>query len=166
MSLIFSMELTVREIAKRVAPDMDATAIKRLVRQLRHWTLAGALKPIGPVSSGVGHHRKYSGESLYIAALLIELSRYRPPVIVMNGLALTFLIMTRGANRPRWATMWQQAKAGEAGIHAAIALGDLHKKGGGADVVLYVPEGHPITLDKENSTIILNLTRLFSGLGA
>ena len=80
------MELTVRELAERILPVSPDGDIEALVRQLRHWTLSGVLRPIGSPYTGAGRHRKYDEIELYFAALAVELTRWRIPVGISDAI--------------------------------------------------------------------------------
>jgi hypothetical protein len=78
------MELTVKELAERILPLSREGDLDGLVRQLRHWTLTGVVRPLGTVHTGAGKHRKYDKSEVYFAALALELARWRVPVGVSD----------------------------------------------------------------------------------
>ncbi len=65
---------TVGELAHLVVPGTNAAEVAHVNRQLRHWTLTGVLKTLGVTHTGAGRHRKYSGDAVHVAALMVELS--------------------------------------------------------------------------------------------
>jgi hypothetical protein len=80
------MDLTVRQLAKRVlplAPDGDLDTVSR---QLRHWTMQGVVRPTGSIHSGAGKARKYPETEIYFAALALEVARWRIPVGMSEGI--------------------------------------------------------------------------------
>jgi hypothetical protein len=78
------MELTVKQIAERLLPIAPGGDMDGLVRQLRHWTLTGVVRPLGTIHTGAGKHRKYEESEVYFAALALELTRWRIPVGVSD----------------------------------------------------------------------------------
>lgn len=161
---------TVSQITDRIAPDRDLEEKKRLHRQIRHWTVAGLLQTVGALYSGPGRHRSYGREEPYIAAILVELSRYQLPIGVLQLIANG----VRGVpNDPSGHKMWGEAKARLRTIYAAINLKETRGSGledssnddnGSTDVILYSPEVERGMPETDNSVIVLNLTELFSNL--
>ena len=78
------MDLTVKQLAERILPLSREGDLDGLVRQLRHWTLTGVVRPVGTVHTGAGKHRKYDSGEVYFAALALELARWRVPVGVSD----------------------------------------------------------------------------------
>jgi hypothetical protein len=79
------MALTVAKLAERAlsaSPGSDAAVV---IRQIRHWTLSGVVRPTTDVHTGVGKHRQYAESEAYFAALALELTRWRIPVGVLDG---------------------------------------------------------------------------------
>ena len=82
---------SVSQLAERVAPTADESEVARIIRQLRHWTLTGVLMTLGATHTGAGRHRRYSGDAVYVAAVLIELSRLGLPVGALHLVSLGLL---------------------------------------------------------------------------
>ena len=77
--------LTIKDIATRIAFVRSEEGIQRTLRQVRHWTQSDLLHPISAKSTGKGIPRMYSAEpTIYIAAFLLELSRYGATVEIMK----------------------------------------------------------------------------------
>lgn len=168
------MELTVSQIAKRIASDLDSADVARVTRQLRHWTMAGIIPTAGPVHAGPGRHRRYSGDALYIAAILVELARFQLPVGVLQSLAAGFRIFPNSPERADWRRLWNEAVEGTRIVHGAFKPSDIINPGKrtrsgkrAAVMTMYTPEDGGLMLEGDNtakSVIIINLTRLFADL--
>jgi hypothetical protein len=79
------MALTVAQLAKRALPASPEGDTDVVVRQIRHWTLSGVVRPTTDVHTGVGKHRQYAESEAYFTALALELTRWRIPVGVLDG---------------------------------------------------------------------------------
>lgn len=66
-------EYTVKDIATSLAKSDDPDEIKRIGRQIWHWTNVGILTPTGQVHVGSGRARKYTILEVYKAAIAAEL---------------------------------------------------------------------------------------------
>ena len=160
-------ELTVSEIAERVAPAGDEAAVERLTRQLRHWTLSHVLEPIGGLHTGSGRHRRYSAQSVYIAALIAELANMGFPIRLLWAVATAVNAIYWAKANPRWL----QAIEGEADI--LLYFSPRFRAGEKLDMPgLEIPmvmnlidakEGADFA-SKNDSCVIVNLTRLFAPL--
>ena len=69
--------VTVRDLAIRAAPDAGPDEIQQIVRQIRHWTQSGLFFPLGELHTGPGSHRKYSPDTAYVVAVLLDVSQWR-----------------------------------------------------------------------------------------
>ena len=75
------MDFTVSELAEAVAPVMSypkapsPEQVDLIIRRIRSWTVAGALRPHGDPYSGTGKHRRYGADSLSVAAVLNVLAQ-------------------------------------------------------------------------------------------
>ena len=78
------MSLTVSQLAERLLPVAPSGDLEGLIRQIRHWTLSGVIKPAGDIHTGAGRHRRYEQNECYFAALALELTRWRIPVGVSD----------------------------------------------------------------------------------
>ncbi len=71
-----SYTYTLKEVARMIARKGDEDDVRRVMRQIRHWTVCGALEPEGEVHTGTGVSRRYEADEVRIAALLLVLSKY------------------------------------------------------------------------------------------
>jgi hypothetical protein len=77
--------LTIKDIASWISFDRSEEGIARTLRQVRHWTQCDLLRTVSEKNTGKGVPRFYRLEpDLYIAAILIELSRYGVTADVMK----------------------------------------------------------------------------------
>jgi hypothetical protein len=83
-------EFTVRELAIRAAPGAGGDEIEKIVRQIRHWTQSRLFHPLGQLHTGPGSHRKYSPDTAYVIAVLLELDGLHMPVGVL-GIAASLM---------------------------------------------------------------------------
>lgn len=67
---------TLKEVAHMIARKGDEDDVRRVMRQIRHWTVCEALVPEGDVHTGTGVSRRYAADEVRIAALLLVLSKY------------------------------------------------------------------------------------------
>ncbi len=154
-------ELTVSELAERVAPAGDKAAVERVTRQLRHWTLNQVLEPVGGLHTGPGRHRRYRADSVYMAALIVELSDMGFAIgllsTVVKGVKFSFTDPRRGGLR-----LWRRAIEGKGQVllhfsprfrDGAMKLRLVDPKGG-FDFSKHEHDGH----------VIINLTQLFAPL--
>ena len=173
-------EFTVSEIARRVAPASDEAAVARVTRQLRHWTLNRIIEPVAGLHTGAGRHRRYSGDAVYLAAVMIELSRCGLPVgaLILIGAGLKIAVfnppkigfgrkpLPKSQNPEKWrraieggpqvfltcSVHFDGAREGDAQV-ASIALFDEDE------------DANPI-ISQHASAIVVNLTMLFAKLRA
>jgi hypothetical protein len=75
------------ELASVIRPSGTASERATLIRRIRHWTLAGALKPVGNVHGGTGKHRRYAAQEGYIAAILDVLANRSLPIGTLKAVA-------------------------------------------------------------------------------
>ncbi len=168
-------EYTVGELARLLVTETDAAEVAHVNRKLRHWTLTGVLKALGVTHTGAGRHRKYSGDAVHVAALMVELSRLGLPVGTLSLLAAGLM----GILRPHRtldgkrlageheAELWRRAIRGEGVIYLTFnvkygtrwpqSVGVTFYEADGPDVPSPVTVGHV-------SAIVVDLTRLFEPL--
>ena len=170
-------ELTVSEIAERVAPAGDKATVERITRQLRHWTLSHVIEPVGGLHTGPGRHRRYSGDSIYMAAVMVELSNMGFPVGVLHAAAtsIKFGVLnppTMGLGRKRLPKselpgLWRRAIAGEGLIlmHLSPEFGDEEgfPENWGFGLI-DASEGIDFASSDHTTTVMVNLTKLFAPL--
>lgn len=77
---------SVRELVDHLAPEGDEEEKLRLLRQVRHWTNADLLTPLGEKNTGTGVSRKYGPDEVRKAAILRELSRFGLTVTKLEGM--------------------------------------------------------------------------------
>ncbi len=178
--------ISVKDLAERVGAASADVDPGRLIEQLRYWTRLDLLTPDGPKHGGSGRWRTYPGSAVYIAAVLQELSRYRVAVPVMEAVAKTIRLGLEGGGASGGGAATAEPAAGEKAespdsrspaFYAARLLEALEGKrdiyltlfANGADAepgidLAYLPiepEGPGSTA---RSAIMLNLTKVFSGL--
>lgn len=167
-----SREYTVGELARLLVPSADGAEVARVNRQLRHWTLTGVLKTLGSTHTGAGRHRKYAGDAVHVAALMVELSRLGLPVGALSTVAMTLtaivqpLIARDGKSiiGEGQVELWRRAVRGDGTIYLTFHLqfdAEWPKSGG---LTLYDADQpdppSPITIGHV-SAIVVDLTQLF-----
>jgi hypothetical protein len=65
--------LTLAELVTAVAGSVPEIRRDLVERRLANWIARGVLKPIGPLATGSGHHRRFDPEQAYVAAVLLRL---------------------------------------------------------------------------------------------
>jgi hypothetical protein len=86
--------------------DFVAESEAMLIRRIRHWTLTGALLPIGATHSGSGKHRRYGSESVYEAAYLNKLADWGMPIGILKG---TITVIRQAIARGEAKQLWDKA---------------------------------------------------------
>lgn len=76
---------SVKGVAERIAFRGDADEVRKIIRQVRHWTNADLLTPVGEKHTGTGVSRQYDADEVRKAALLLELSRYGVTVEMLEN---------------------------------------------------------------------------------
>ncbi len=159
-------ELTVSELAERVAPAGDKAAVERITRQLRHWTLNNVLEPVGGLHTGPGRHRRYSSDSVYMAALIVELSDMGFPIgllwAVVSGVKVDFTNPRRDGPR-----LWRRAIEGKGQVllHFSPQFRDSEHLDTPMKLRLVDPKGgFDFSKHEHDSHVIVNLTQLFAPL--
>jgi len=74
---------TLKEAVYALNRSGSSEEAARLTRHIRHWTTMDLLKPEGKKHTGTGRSREYSADTIYRAAVLVELARYRVPITVL-----------------------------------------------------------------------------------
>ncbi|CAN0504813.1 unnamed protein product, partial [Laminaria digitata] len=87
-----------------IARKGDEDDVRRVMRQIRHWTVCEALVPEGDVHTGTGVSRRYAPDEVRIAALLLVLSKY--------GMTMTEFELMRDALE-NVVEGWHKDKSGE-----------------------------------------------------
>jgi len=71
-----SQTYTLKEVAALLVRTGDANDTQRVARQIRHWTLCDVLETTSRKHTGTGTSRRYAGDEVRIAALLVVLTKY------------------------------------------------------------------------------------------
>lgn len=165
--------LTVSEIAERIAPAGDKAGVERITRQLRHLTLNHVLEPATALHSGPGRHRRYSGEAVYLAALMVQLSKMGFPIALLVGVAgwvrgviYSKLPGSTGAKlQAKTIAKWNTAMAGKGEIWLLFVprfAEDGEHLDTMEDIQLVDSSNLDLTSLKQNGYTLINLTRLFA----
>ena len=77
---------SVRELVDKLAPEDDEEEKLKLLRQVRHWTNADLLTPLGEKNTGTGVSRKYGPDEVRKAAILRDLARFGLTVNKLEGM--------------------------------------------------------------------------------
>ncbi len=172
-SMAMDESYSVSQLAERVAPTTDKAEVARITRQLRHWTLTGVLKPLGATHTGAGRHRRYSGDAVHVAALLIELSNLGLPVGALYMVASSLMVSLRPIRRRDGKTplgediaqLWRRAITGEGTIYLTFNVRYGTKWAKEVGLTLYDADEplSPIT-EGHMSAIVVDLTQLFEPL--
>jgi len=97
--------LTVKDIATKIAFERSESGISRALRQVRHWTESGLLRTKSKKRTGKGIPRLYEEEpTLYVAAILYELVRYRATVLILKPVADELYEQWNEGSLPHFAT--------------------------------------------------------------
>jgi hypothetical protein len=104
--------LTVADLVERAGPANAAQA-KLWLRQARYWAAHGVLATEGRLHAGTGRHRRFSGETVFLAALLFRLGSAGLPLAVIDALARTIRQELEDPTESRFKTAWERAKTGQ-----------------------------------------------------
>lgn len=67
---------TVKDIAAAISLREEPEEVKRVMRQVRHWTNHDLIETVGGKDTGTGVSRVYRGTEVYKAAIIAELIRF------------------------------------------------------------------------------------------
>jgi hypothetical protein len=132
-----------------------------IIRRIRHWTLAGALLPIGATHSGTGRHRRYGSESVYEAALLNRLAEWSLPIGVLKAIAT---VLRQDRARGEFKALWDEAIAGHSVVFLYAMPWAAPDRGVGdtPEVVIgLLPEASLSRFSKAPGAMLLNLSVIF-----
>jgi hypothetical protein len=159
--------LTLAEFVTAAAGSVPEIRRDLVERRIAHWIAREVLRPIGPLATGSGRHRRFDPEQPYIAAVLLRLP-LRSIAEVKAVATVLGIELARGAELT---TQWKIAKDRSAArqhrtIFAAfnVRLDDAGEKPIAVDiqvkpgVALESPSFHVEGL----SAIVVNLTDTFS----
>jgi hypothetical protein len=154
---------SVKEVAAHIAFRGDPDEIRRIIRQLRHWTNCDLLIPAGNKHTGTGVSRRYDRHEIRKAAILLELSRYGVTVDMLDGFSDWIDTLAKGRD---WQTAtegrgdyliqmsWEPGEDGGAHWSSSVSRGLLMTHKGRKRHGLNVASG-----------IIVNLSSIFRRLG-
>lgn len=153
---------TLKEAVYALNRTGTAEEASRLTRHIRHWTSLDLLKTEGAKYTGTGRSREYSADTIYRAAVLVELARYRVPMPVLAGIFPDIDL--------EFEDLWAMAVADEAQVFlkftimnhgTACAFSVDDPAIGLLDDEIMVPKG-PMTgeIEVPASSIVINLSRL------
>jgi DNA-binding transcriptional MerR regulator len=157
--------LTVAELAEVIVRQVVGERTAPVIRRLRHWTLAGILKPIGAAHSGSGHHRRYSRDSIPIAAVLNWLANRGLSITMLDAIGKTLPFLSKHQSE-----LWKQATSGRT---PRVYLGVLTFKSEEpaqyelperVELGLIAEENLQEALDVNEGMILINLSVLFRRL--
>jgi hypothetical protein len=162
------MNLTVLDMAERLAPLTPGGDTAAVARQIRHWTMTRVLRPVGTPHPGAGRARWYRPGEVYIAAVITELAAWRIPVGIAESIAEAVRRELEGDAVPTKRPMHfvRDAIEGRAGVTLVVRIPDRSsalnfdvKIGLHDDVVGAVRSGGA------TSYVVVDLTALFAKVG-
>jgi hypothetical protein len=141
--------------------EFVAASEEMLVRRIRHWTLAGALLPIGATHSGSGKHRRYGIEAVYDAAILNKLAEWGTPI---GFLKETVTVLRQERARGEGKRLWDEALAGEAVVFlfvVPLSTQDQNPDNSSEVMAGLMSESSISRLSKTAGAVVLNLSIIF-----
>jgi len=166
--------IKVKDIANSICMSNDKKELSRTIERIRYWSRFGWIKPLGEKSTGTGTWRTYPPGTIYLAAVLEELSKYTLPPEVLGSVS-TYLKITlmigdstdlaqldipevEDLNKREVAVsmMMQITKAvdGDRTVFMTLA-----KNNDATDIAIVSRESY--TLEDIGSVIVLNVTSIF-----
>lgn len=152
---------TLKQVASVLVPSGKPDEVRRVARQLRHWTALDLLKPVGTKRTGTGTSRRYVAQEVRKAALFLELSLYRIPAPVIEG--------SYDDSIHDWAEdrLWALAISGEKTVYFYVAYNEnlITSQIALADSARTILQAKPDDPNFDfSSAIVINLTKLFGKL--
>ena len=164
MSNSDSPTYTVREIARKITVEDRKEEFKRRLRQVRHWTNSGLLKPTGQKHPGTGVARTYGPDEVRKAALLRELTRFGMSINIVDPDADGIEYHTK--QEP-----WKKAIKGKSEVYLELlyrpddGLGWNIMDRDKSSMLSYLDTDNTKPYMKEYvSALVINLTKLFKSL--
>jgi hypothetical protein len=161
---------TLSELTRRLAADASQQRHDLVLRRLRHWSLAGALRTAGQLHTGTGRARRFEAEEVYIAAVLLRLADWGLPIGALKAVAETIRLEIDKVGET--AGLWAEAKRRSLEGHTVFAglsvkLDDAGEKP--VSIGIRLKHGQRLNtprflLDHEDSIIVLNLTEVFASV--
>lgn len=151
----------VKRVAQIISRSDDERVIEQTIRKIRHWTNEDVLSPVGDKHTGTGVSRMYDEEAIYIAALLLEITKY--------GVTVDHLDTFEEWIKECWEETdeWEASKRGAADLVFQLGWND---QGGGFSCVVREDKGlfwSPFGSDESESytsSIVVNATNVFKRL--
>lgn len=150
--------MTVKDVAARIAPTADD--VPSVIAQVRHWTRAGLLKPVDRLHTGTGRWRRYSDDTIYMAALLARLSNLGITVGVL-GHFVTWVYVKRSEDT-HWQKCWDLAVRGNGDVFLSAAIGVIGY--GTYTTQMKISTRKPDVLLSEPLSIVINLSAVFGAV--
>ena len=153
---------TLKEVVGILCRSKDPDEAAKIMRQVRHWTVSDLLPPSGRKHTGTGTSREYTAHEIRMAAILLELARYKVPVTVLEGFDEMVGNYSDGPE-------WRVAVEGKRPIFLQFAFPDdrsywLIHDGSPKHDFLASPRPVQSGFPDAASAIIVNLTKVFRGL--
>jgi hypothetical protein len=166
-----SSELSVSELAVAVAPvvshprEPSEGDVDVVLRRLRNWTVAGAIKAMGAAHTGSGKHRRYEARTAYIAAALNVLAENDQGIGVLVDAGL-FLRNLSGHNpliAGGYLDLWNDAIRGTRDVFMILGAGVLREgfEDRTREYALFLREELPAGINKLPGGVFVNLTATF-----
>jgi hypothetical protein len=131
--------LTVADLVERAGPA-NAAQHKLWLRQARYWAAHGVLPTEGRLHAGTGRHRRFSGETAFLAMLLFRLGTAGLPLSVIDSLAHAIRQELANPTESLFKIAWESAKGGQ-DEHLGIMFSDPGVTGKGPVMMGLVPMG-------------------------
>lgn len=154
-------DITVKDVARKIAPSANGQSIGRLVEQVRYWTRLDLLEVVGAKHAGTGRWRIYPETEVLIASVLAELSEYHVGIELMRGVTNDLRKNLTQRNRKNWVhNQVQAALVGDRTIYMVLSFPETRA----ITVVTYGSNLSDIFSDRDEpaSSITLNITKIFS----
>ena len=156
-------DITVKDVARKIAPSANGQSIGRLVEQVRYWTRLDLLEVAGPKHAGTGRWRVYPETEVLIASVLAELSDYHVSIEIMRGVVNSLREYFTQRDRKNWMhKQIQAALVGDRIVYMALSFRETKE----VTIVTYGSDLSNIFSNSNDprSSIVLNLTKIFGGV--
>jgi DNA-binding transcriptional MerR regulator len=164
---------TISDLADRIAAALGIRTDQPkslILRRLRHWTSEGLL-PVADEAGGVGHHRHYAADVIYLALVLNQLTSAGVTLSVLKRQSeelqrLAAGKLDSGLPEDDQSQRWKDAISGKRKIFAYFVVFIKSQEVVNALVRLYTAaEAKRLTnTDGRDAFTLMNLTSVFSGL--
>ncbi|HEY9079478.1 hypothetical protein [Magnetovibrio sp.] len=151
----------VKRVARIICRIDDDKALEQTVRKIRHWTNSDILSTVGEKNTGTGVSRMYDENAVYIAALMLEITRY--------GITVDMLETFEEWISECWEETddWEEAKSGQREVIFQLGWQD---NGSGFfcpvrdDKELFWKPNGGAEREAYTSSIVVNVTNVFKRL--